>query len=80
MEMTLEIPFSDRRQAEIACNSLSVDPEPPRSGLKKTLKVEKESILSVHFSCDTARTLRVGVKAFFDLLVLVVDTMDRFDQ
>lgn len=78
LETNLEIPFPTARQAEIAYNSLRVDPEPKRSGLKKTFVLEEEK-LKVNFSCAEARTLRVSVNTFFDLLILVTKTMDEFD-
>ena len=42
----LSIPFTDKEKAEIAMNSLNVDPEPRRTKVTKTLKVQ-ENILVV---------------------------------
>ena len=42
----LTVPFNTAREAEIACGSLSVDPEPKRGGVKKSMNVE-ENILNV---------------------------------
>ena len=78
MEMSLEIPFDSQRTAEIAYNSLRVDPEPKRSGSKKELRLEGNRLL-VQFNCEEARTLRVSVGSFLDLLTLVIDTMIQFD-
>ena len=36
----LRVPFPTAREAEIAYNSLRVDPEPKRSGVKKELSVD----------------------------------------
>jgi tRNA threonylcarbamoyladenosine modification (KEOPS) complex Pcc1 subunit len=79
MKMNLELPFDDRRHAEIAYNSLRVDSEPKRSGMKKTL-VLKDNVLCAEFVCQEARTLRVSVNNFLDLLILVTKTMDQFDN
>ena len=76
-QATLKIPFQTQDQATIAWNSLRVDPEPKRSGVEKTLKVEGQDLI-VDFKCEEARTLRVSVNSFYDLLYLVVQTMDRF--
>ncbi len=78
MELNLEVPFNSEKHAEIAWNSLRVDPEPKRSGMTKELSVDG-NVLKVRFSCIEARTLRVSVNTFFDLLNLVVKTMDQFD-
>ena len=40
------MPFTTESEAKIACNSLSVDPEPKRGGAKKTLTV-KGNVLHV---------------------------------
>ena len=77
MQMKLEIPFQESEHANIAFNTLRVDPEPKRSGMKKTLTVQ-DKILHVEFNCEEARTLRVGVNSFLDHLVLVVNTIDQF--
>ena len=76
-QATLKIPFQTQDQAKIAWNSLRVDPEPKRSGVEKTLKVEGQDLI-VDFKCEEARTLRVSVNSFYDLLYLVVQTMDQF--
>lgn len=78
MEMSLEIPFDTERTAEIAYHSLRVDPEPKRSGSGKELTLNGKLLL-VQFKCEEARTLRVSVGSFLDLLTLVIDTMDQFD-
>lgn len=36
----ITVPFCTETEAQIACNSLSVDPEPKRGGFKKELMVE----------------------------------------
>ena len=76
-ELSLKVPFESKESATIAWNSLRVDPEPKRSGVDKQLKVENQNLI-VDFKCEEARTLRVSVNSFFDLLYLVVQTMDRF--
>lgn len=78
MEMTITVPFENSRVAEIVYNSLRVDPEPPRSGMKKVMKVQDKDLI-VNFSCQETRTMRVSVNSFFDLLSLVVQTVDKFD-
>ena len=65
------------KSAEIAWNSLRVDPEPKRSNLVKQMRVEENQLI-VDFKCQEARTMRVSVNSFFDLLNLVVQTMDKF--
>jgi len=77
MEMTIRIPFEDQKSAKIVWNSLRVDPEPPRSNMKKEMRIENTDLV-VEFHCTEAKTMRVSVNSFFDLLNLVVQTMDQF--
>ena len=79
MELDLDVPFPSARHAQIAHDALSVDKEPKRSGMRKTLEVREEK-LHVEFRCDEPRVMRVSVNAFLDLLALVTDTMDQFDE
>ena len=75
--LTLKVPFEDAKTATIVWNSLRVDPEPKRSGMTKTLRVEGSDLI-VDFECKETRTMRVSVNNFFDLLSLVIDTIDQF--
>ncbi|KAL4222750.1 Transcription factor Pcc1 [Mactra antiquata] len=77
LSMDLQVPFNTDREAEIACGTLSVDPEPKRGGCKKSMKVEDKT-LHVHFDALEAKSLRVGVNSFFDHLKLVVNTIEQF--
>ena len=45
--------------------------------MTKTLRVEGSDLI-VDFACKETRTMRVSVNSFFDLLSLVVDTIDQF--
>ncbi|XP_008322957.1 L antigen family member 3-like [Cynoglossus semilaevis] len=76
-EFFLEVPFPTSREAEIALRSLSPDREPRKGGITKEL-VLSENILSVRWSADEARILRVSVNSFLDHLSLVVETMEMF--
>ncbi|XP_023217870.1 EKC/KEOPS complex subunit LAGE3-like isoform X2 [Centruroides sculpturatus] len=73
----LSVPFPSGHEAEIAYNSLRVDSEPLRGGVKKNFILEK-NLLKVTFKAKEARQLRVSVNSFMDFLSLVIDTMDRF--
>ncbi|XP_015251694.1 L antigen family member 3-like [Cyprinodon tularosa] len=73
----LDVPFPSAREATIALRSLSPDREPRRGGINKHLSVS-ESTLSVRWSADEARILRVSVNSFLDHLSLIVETMDLF--
>ena len=41
----LRVPFGHEREAEVAYNTLRVDPEPPRSGVNKHLTVDKNVLI-----------------------------------
>ncbi|XP_022252971.1 EKC/KEOPS complex subunit LAGE3-like [Limulus polyphemus] len=73
----LSVPFPSDKEAEIAYHSLRVDVEPSRGGTEKVLSVE-ENTLSVKIVAKEARQLRVSVNSFFDLLILVIKTLERF--
>uniref|UniRef100_A0A3B5MBY4 L antigen family member 3 n=1 Tax=Xiphophorus couchianus TaxID=32473 RepID=A0A3B5MBY4_9TELE len=73
----LDIPFPSSREATVALRSLSPDREPRRGGISKRLSVSG-STLSVRWSADEARILRVSVNSFLDHLSLVVETMELF--
>ncbi|XP_063611065.1 uncharacterized protein LOC134784820 isoform X1 [Penaeus indicus] len=72
-----EVPFNSSREAEIARNSLQVDPEPKRGGSKKSFAV-KDNILCVEIRSVDVRQLRSAVCSFMDLLNLVTKTIDQF--
>ncbi|KAJ8046835.1 EKC/KEOPS complex subunit LAGE3 [Holothuria leucospilota] len=73
----MKIPFPSDREAEIAYNSLRVDKEPRKSQITKELNLDG-NVLLVNFTATEARFLRVAVGSFFDLLNLVVKTMEEF--
>lgn len=73
----VSVPFPSEKDAEVVYNSLRIDSDPKRSGCSKKLSLEG-SILTVNFTAKDARQLRVGVNSFFDLLVLAIDTVQRF--
>ncbi|XP_072514623.1 L antigen family member 3-like [Salminus brasiliensis] len=79
LEFTVEVPFPSQREASIAVQSLFPDREPRKGGITKTLSVSA-NILSVKWTADEARVLRVAVASFLDHLALVMETMDAFGQ
>ncbi|KAK7895302.1 hypothetical protein WMY93_020627 [Mugilogobius chulae] len=77
LEFSLDVPFPSSREAMIALRSLSPDKEPRRGGITKDLSVQ-DNTLSVRWSADEARILRVSVNSFMDHLSLVLETMEMF--
>ncbi|XP_028274174.1 L antigen family member 3-like isoform X1 [Parambassis ranga] len=77
LEFSLDVPFPSSREATIALRSLSPDKEPRKGGITKQLTVT-DNLLSVRWSADEARILRVSVNSFLDHLTLVIETMDMF--
>uniref|UniRef100_A0A3B1JZJ4 L antigen family member 3 n=1 Tax=Astyanax mexicanus TaxID=7994 RepID=A0A3B1JZJ4_ASTMX len=75
----LAVPFPSQWEASIAVRSLSPDREPRKGGITRTLSVT-ENILSVKWTADEARVLRVAIASFLDHLALVMETMDAFGQ
>ncbi|XP_018933593.1 EKC/KEOPS complex subunit LAGE3 [Cyprinus carpio] len=77
LEFFLKVPFPSEREATIALQSLSPDPEPRKGGITKNLDLSGQT-LSVRWTADEARILRVSVSSFLDHLSLVMETMDAF--
>ncbi|XP_018550372.1 L antigen family member 3-like [Lates calcarifer] len=77
LHFSLDVPFPSSREAVIALRSLSPDREPRKGGISKQLTVSG-STLSVRWSADEARILRVSVNSFLDHLSLVLETMEMF--
>jgi len=77
LKLEFSVPFTTESEAQIACNSLSVDPEPKRGGVKKELSV-KGNVLHATMSSPEAKTLRVCANSFLDHLTLVVETIEAF--
>ncbi|KRZ76275.1 L antigen family member 3, partial [Trichinella papuae] len=68
----MAIPFLNQRLAQIACNSLCADPEPPRSTVTKELSVSRNE-LRVVFCSENIKSLRVSFNNFMDLLMLCME-------
>lgn len=79
LKLEISVPFATESEAQIALNSLSVDPEPKRGGVKKELVV-KSNVLLVTMSSTEAKSLRVGANSFLDHLTLVVETIEAFGR
>ncbi|XP_068430955.1 L antigen family member 3-like [Clinocottus analis] len=77
LEFSLDVPFPSHREAVIAMRSLSPDREPRKGGISKQLALTG-STLTVKWSADEARILRVSVNSFLDHLALVMETMQAF--
>lgn len=75
--VSLKIPFSTRREAEIAYDVLRIDNEPKRSFIEKSLKLQDNQLLVV-FNGQQAKNVRVGVTAFFESLLLCCETLEQF--
>lgn len=77
LEANLCIPFPSPREAEIAFRSLSVDAEPSRSGITRKMSYH-DTKLTVHWTADEARKLRVCINGFLEHVILVLQTMHEF--
>ena len=73
----ISVPFPTNQMAEIALNSLCPDPEPRNSLVTKEF-ILSDNILKVYLVAMETRMLRVAVGAFFDLLTLVIESIDKF--
>ncbi|SCV02582.1 LAMI_0H00804g1_1 [Lachancea mirantina] len=74
--LSLNIPFENERQAEIAVNALSPDPilKPQDFHIIYT---KNASDLSILFSAVDDRVLRVGVSSIIESVKTVIETIDE---
>ncbi|XP_018405070.1 PREDICTED: uncharacterized protein LOC108781565 [Cyphomyrmex costatus] len=77
LRIELSVPFPSAREAEVVYQVLRVDKEPPRSRITKNLTLNN-NILEVSFSGKEARKVRVALTSFFDSLLLVTETIEKF--
>ena len=70
MELSVSVPFPSTREAEIVLKTLQVDPEPKRSQLVRTMRVEGSDLL-VTFACSEPATLRWGHLLIFEQLPIL---------
>lgn len=71
------MPFETPHLAEIAYKVLSVDQEPRRNFVQKTLSLDSD-VLVVHFEADQVKNLRTAITSFFESLLLCQDTIKHF--
>lgn len=76
-QLTINVPLPSSKLAQICYGSLSVDTEPVRGGCCKSFSV-KDNYFNVTFEAEEARILRVSVGHFFELLTLVIQTIEQF--
>ncbi|KAK9237750.1 CTAG/Pcc1 family [Lipomyces kononenkoae] len=87
--LTLTIPFHTSRQAEIAYNAISPDPQLKPDQFTQVLSIKDASgpgdqliagrILVAEFEAASERVLRVGVNGFLDSLGVVVGCLKDLD-
>ncbi|XP_031827408.1 EKC/KEOPS complex subunit LAGE3 [Nomia melanderi] len=77
VNVNLSIPFPSLREAEIAYQVLRVDKEPSRGSVSKELTLDN-NLLQLVISGTEARKVRVALTSFFDNLILVTETIQRF--
>ncbi|XP_046743715.1 uncharacterized protein LOC124409851 isoform X2 [Diprion similis] len=77
INVSVSVPFTTAREADVVYQVLRVDSEPKRSGVSKILRLD-ENRLNVSFTGTEARKVRVGLTSFFESLLLVVETLKEF--
>ncbi|XP_078050830.1 EKC/KEOPS complex subunit LAGE3-like [Augochlora pura] len=77
LNVNLSIPFPSPREAEIVYQVLKVDKEPSRGSVSKELTLNN-NILKLVISGTEARKVRVALTSFFDSLILVTETIQKF--
>nr|XP_046480712.1 uncharacterized protein LOC124218233 isoform X2 [Neodiprion pinetum] len=77
INVSVSVPFTTTREADVVYQVLRVDSEPKRSGVSKILSLD-ETRLNVNFTGTEARKVRVGLTSFFESLLLVLETLKEF--
>ncbi|XP_003747245.1 uncharacterized protein LOC100902185 [Galendromus occidentalis] len=75
--VSLVIPFADAKHCTIVQRSLQADPEPVRSHCVKSIEADDTS-LRVKISAKDIKNLRNATTNFFELLDLVLKTIEEF--
>lgn len=77
MEYSVRVPFGRAEWAEMVFNTLSVDTELKEDVVQRHYKVEKD-VFEATFKAQSAKMLRTSVSSFYDMLLLAVQTLERF--
>eukprot|EP00727_Mastigamoeba_balamuthi_P011194 m51a1_g6698 hypothetical protein (729) ;mRNA; r:86654-90537 len=77
IKVVVEALYDDDRQAEIVCNSLSVDKELRRDVVRRTFTHSGRSLFVTFESLD-AKALRTSVSSMFDFLALATEAVNLF--
>ncbi|XP_015432219.1 PREDICTED: uncharacterized protein LOC107188440 [Dufourea novaeangliae] len=77
LNLNLSIPFPSAREAEIVYQVLRVDKEPSKGSVSKELTLDN-NLLQVVITGTEARKVRVALTAFFDSIILVTETIQKF--
>uniref|UniRef100_A0A5S6QHP6 Zf-Tim10_DDP domain-containing protein n=1 Tax=Trichuris muris TaxID=70415 RepID=A0A5S6QHP6_TRIMR len=73
MQIELSIPLPNAAIAETLFRVLAVDPEPPRSQVEKTLRLER-NVLIVTFASGNAKSLNTSFTSFVEMFSLSART------
>jgi len=76
-ELTVKIPFTSNKHAEIVKKVIEVDPELQAHAVKRNLVVEG-TILIASFSTLTIRLARLTINSFLENIDLVVRTLAEY--
>lgn len=74
----LRIPFENSRQAQIACNSISVDPVLKKDEIFVEFDTD-DNELRCEFAGVSDRVIRVAISNCLDNIKTIIETIDEFD-
>lgn len=74
----LRIPFETSRQAQIACNSISVDPVLKKDEISVDFTTDG-AVLHCEFAGVSDRVIRVAISNCVDNIKTIIETIDEFD-
>jgi len=76
-QLTVKIPLTSNRHADIVKRVIEVDPELQPHAVKRELTIE-DSILIATFSTQTIRLARLTINSFLENVDLVIRTLGEY--
>ncbi|ORX82643.1 transcription factor Pcc1 [Anaeromyces robustus] len=78
-QLSIKIPFPEKKYAEIAARTLNVDNELKQDIIERTITTDK-NVLIINFESSNAKSLRTSTQNIMELLALITKTMGEFND
>jgi len=78
--LDLTLPFPAAKYRDLAFEVLIADKDPKNSRVKRTIAVSGEKELAVKFESKDLKSIRTAATSFFELFLLCLKTIERFEE